>query len=87
MTHLDYLGQELKVGDFVAHHQYGSAIRVSQIVALTPKRVRVKYSVRGVYSHNGQKYCFENKQLVIPDRCVIVPDSPLITMKALKGEI
>jgi hypothetical protein len=87
MNHLDYLGQELKVGDFVAHHVYGSQIRVSQIIALTPKRVRVKYSLRGVYGHNGEKYCFENKQLVVPDRCVIVPETPALTLKALKGEI
>ena len=83
MTHLDILGQELKIDDFVAYPSSSglgrNQLKVGKIVAITPKMVKVV--------HMKRRSVYEAKSTTrYPADCIRL-DSQLITLYILKNEI
>lgn len=50
-THVDLLGHELNVGDFVAAHYYNS-LSICKITKLNPKMVQIIPVVKGAWRKN-----------------------------------
>jgi hypothetical protein len=74
----DFIGRELKEGDFVAatRPNYKDLV-LGRIVAFTPKRVRVEYKLH--YGDRMDTHLYHSSDLV-------KLDGPHLTMKLLKGE-
>lgn len=82
-THLDILGQELRVDDFVAYPSSSglgrNQLKVGKIVGLTPKMVKV--------AHLQQRSVYEAKLTTrYPSDCIRL-DEQLITLYILKLDV
>lgn len=74
----DFLGIELKEGDFVAamRPRYRELV-LGHVIKLTPKKIRVEYKLH--YGNSMDTHLY--------DPCDLVKlDGPHLTMKLLKGE-
>ena len=83
MTHLDILGQELNVDDFVAYPSSSglgrNQLKVGKIVDITPKMVKVV--------HMKRRSVYEAKSTTRYLADCIRLDSQLITLYILKNDI
>ena len=82
ITHIDILGQELRINDFVAYPSSSglgrNALKIGKIVDCTPKMVKVVHvSRRSGEVKSTTRY---------PDDCVRL-DSSLITLYILKHNL
>lgn len=82
-THLDILGQELQVGDFVAYPSSSglgrNQLKVGKVIGLTPKMVKVV--------HMQRRSVYEAKSTTrYPADCIRL-DEKLITLYILKLDI
>ena len=78
MSHCDFLGIELAVGDFVAaiRPNYRELV-LGKIVKLTPKKVQVEYRLH--YGNNTDMHLYWPNDLV-------KLQGPHLTVKLIKGE-
>ena len=79
-SHLDILGQELKINSFVAYPSSSglgrNQLKIGKIVALTPKMVKVV--------HMQRRSVYESKTTTrYPKDCILL-DETLITLYILK---
>jgi poly(3-hydroxyalkanoate) synthetase len=80
ITHLDVLGRELKLNDFVAYPSSSglgrNQLKIGQIVALTPKMIKVVHLI--------QRSVYETKTTTrYPNDCILI-DQSSITLYILK---
>ena len=77
MSHRDFIGRELVVGDFVAAIRPGyREIVLGQVDKLTPKMVRVRFDQKDIYEETQVYYSKDLVKL----------EGPHLTAKLLKGE-
>ena len=88
IEHFDYLGQPIRVGDYVSFTwAKGRGIRVGVITKLTKQRVKMTWT--NSYTHDGVKTYYTGNHIAHPGDCLILGDTlhQHLTMATLQKKI
>jgi hypothetical protein len=88
INHLDFLGQPIRVGDYVSFTwSHGCGVRVGVITKLTQKRVKITYNTS--YVHQGERHYYTGSHITRPDDCLVLSDTlqQQLTMATLQKKI